>query len=187
VLTTEKFLAAIRTNEINRQLLEQLPALGLSQCYLTAGCLFQTIWNLHSNNPPTAMIKDYDVFYFDDSDLSWEAEDAEIVRVSEIARNLGVTVEVKNQARVHLWYKERFRTEYPKLEEATGGIDRYLISCTCVGVEVASGEVYAPNGLDEIELGRLRMNPRNPNPKLFLQKAQDYVRRWPWLEIIEPS
>lgn len=187
MLTTETFLAGVRINAINRHLLTELPALGLPQCYLAAGCLFQTIWNLRSNAQPTAMIKDYDVLYFDDSDLAWEAEDAVISKVSRIAGNLGVSVEVKNQARVHLWYKKRFGADYPKLDAATGGIDRYLIACTCVGIDVASGDVYAPNGLDEMDRGLLRMNPRNPNPTLFRQKAEDYVRRWPWLEIVEPG
>jgi hypothetical protein len=186
LLTNERFLKLIKTNEINAALLERLPSLDLPQCHLTAGCLFQTIWNLHSGELPTAMIKDYDVFYFDGSDLSWDAEDAVIAEVTALARGLGVTVEVKNQARVHLWYKERFGTEYPKLLSSTAGIDRYLISCTCVGIDVASGEVYAPNGFPEIERGVLRMNPRNPNPPLFLRKARDYQRRWPWLEIIAP-
>jgi hypothetical protein len=60
-------------------------------------------------------VKDYDVFYFDDSDLSWDAEDAVIRRVQEAVADLGVTVEVKNQARVHLWYEQRFKATYPRL------------------------------------------------------------------------
>jgi hypothetical protein len=43
---------------------------------VTAGCLFQTVWNVVTDRPPTSGIKDYDIFYFDGTDLSWEAEDA---------------------------------------------------------------------------------------------------------------
>jgi uncharacterized protein len=46
---------------------------------------------------------------------------------------------------------------------ARDGIDRYLISCTCVGIEVTRGELYAPNGLQDLAGGILRMNPLNPD------------------------
>jgi hypothetical protein len=59
------------SNPANRQLLDGLAELALPQCHLTAGCLFQTVWNVLSGRPPAENIKDYDVFYFDGSDLSW--------------------------------------------------------------------------------------------------------------------
>jgi hypothetical protein len=186
LLTAGQFLELVKTNPINAALLERLSALALPQCYLTAGCLFQTIWNLRSGHPPRAMIKDYDVFYFDDSDLSWEAENGVIQKVAAACDGLDATVEVKNQARVHLWYKDRFGADYPKLRSSTDGIDRYLITCTCVGIDVATGDVYAPDGFGDMESGVLRMNPLNPNVALFRQKAEDYRCRWPWLEIAEP-
>ena len=47
VLTTENFLNLTLENVINIELVSRLPQLGLDQCMLTAGCLFQTIWNHH--------------------------------------------------------------------------------------------------------------------------------------------
>ena len=129
------------------------------------------------------MIKDYDIFYFDDADLSWEAEDAVIRRANGLCADLNVVTEIKNQARVHLWYERRFARPYPKLAAATGGIDHYLISGTCLGIDVATGSLYAPNGLEDAWRGILRMNPRNPNPDLFLEKAESFKRRWNWLTI----
>jgi uncharacterized protein len=130
-------------------------------------------------------VKDYDVFYFDERDLSWDAEDAVIQRVTALAGDLGIRVETRNQARVHLWHEQRFGTGYPKLASARDGIDRYLISCTCVGIEVVSGELYTPNGLQDLESGILRMNPSNPRPDLFRQKAENYRARWPWLTLAD--
>lgn len=175
------FIERARGNPVNAQLLERLPSLALLQCHLTAGCLFQAVWNSLSGHPPAHQVKDYDVFYFDDRDLSWEAEDAVIRRVQALTRDLGVGVEVRNQARVHLWYAQRFGIGYPALANARDGIDRYLVACTCVGIEVASGALYAPDGLADLYAGRLRMNPRHPVPDLFRAKADDYQRRWPWL------
>ena len=185
-MTEAEFTAAALANTANVALLDRLPALGLPQCHLVAGCLFQTVWNLRSGRAPDWGIRDYDVFYFDDRDLSWEAEDAVIRQVGALAADLGILVEPRNQARVHLWYGERFGAGYPQLKSARDGIDRYLVECTCVGIEVASGAVYAPYGLDEMAAGVLRMNPANARPELFRAKAQSYRARWEWLNIVAP-
>jgi hypothetical protein len=132
-------------------------------------------------------VKDYDVFYFDDTDLSWDAEDAVIRRVQHAVADLGATVEVKNQARVHLWYEARFKSPYPQLRSARDGIDRYLIACTRVGIDLADQTLYAPDGLDDLAAGILRMNPLLPMRELFLKKARDYQARWPWLQVVQPE
>jgi len=184
-MTEDEFLATARSNPVNAALLERLPALGLPDCHLVAGCLFQAIWNRISGQAPDWGVKDYDVFYFDDADLSWDAEDRVIRRVAEATADLPGTIEVRNQARVHLWYGEHFGADYPALRSARDGIDRYLVSCTCIGIEVATGELYAPDGLDDLSTGTLRMNPLNAVPRLFRQKAESYQARWPWLSIVD--
>lgn len=161
----------------------RLRSLSLPGCHLTAGCLFQPIWNKKTGKAADWGIKDYDVFYFD-KDTSWDAEDHVVREVAKVTSDLGVAVKVRNQARVHLWYPDRFGRYYPQLKSARDGIDRYLISCTCVGIEVASRELYAPNGLQELTCGFLRPNPLNPQPDLFTQKARSYQSRWPWLTIL---
>lgn len=181
----QMFIDDVMTNPINAELLARLPSLDLSECFLTAGCLFQAIWNRASRQPADWGIKDYDVFYFDGSDLSWEAEDVVIRRARALLADLGVNVEVKNQARVHLWYPQRFNAPYPPRASSRDGIDRYLITCTCIGIDVATGALYAPNGLQEVYQGILRMNPRNSQPAAFRQKAGDYQSRWPWLRVLE--
>lgn len=179
------FKAAVLANPFNEELIGRLGAIGLKECYLTAGCLFQSFWNQISGRSPEWGIKDYDVFYFDNSDLSWNAEDRVIRSVTDAMADLPIQVEVRNQARVHLWYRERFGSDYPQLTSARSGIDLYLISCTCVGIDARTGELYAPYGLADLASGLLRMNPLNPKPDLFKAKAESYRERWPWLEIVE--
>jgi hypothetical protein len=60
--------------------------------FLTAGCLFQAVWNLRSGKAAHADIKDYDIFYFDDGDLSWDAEDAVIREASALLGDLQVSI-----------------------------------------------------------------------------------------------
>ena len=64
---------------------------------------FQNVWNTVEWRAPGNGIKDYDLFYFDDADLSWDAEDRVIQRAASLFADLDATVEVRNQARVHLW------------------------------------------------------------------------------------
>jgi len=183
-MTEAEFLDCVLTNQSNMELLRRLLAIGLPGCHLTAGCLFQTVWNKATGRPLDWGIKDYDVFYFDD-DISWDAEDRVVRQVAAATFDLPITIDVKNQARVHLWYPNRFGGAYPRLKSAQEGIDRYLISCTCVGIEVQNGSVYAPNGLAELAEGVLRMNPLNPRPDLFRQKAESFKSRWPSLSILD--
>ena len=172
-------------NPVNAEILRRLPELGLVQAYLVAGCVYQAVWNRLSGFAPAAMVKDYDVFYFDDSDLSYAAEDAAIRRAEALFADLGAEIELKNQARVHLWYPQRFGSAYPQLQSTRDGIDRYLVTCTCVGIAAGTGEIYAPYGLDELWDGLLRPNPVNLQPGRFREKAQSYRVRWPWLRIVE--
>ena len=183
-----RFVAQALQNPHNRAILERLPALALPDAWLVAGCLFQTVWNLQAGRAPTAGIKDYDLFYFDADDLSEQAETAVGQRVDACLGDLGVTVEAKNQARVHTWYPQWFGRPYPALASARDGIDRFLVPCTCVGLRDASGataSLYAPYGLDELYRGVLRPNPLCDHRELFRAKARSYHARWDWLQIVE--
>lgn len=186
VLTTENFLNIALENPIKAEIALRLPKLGLDQCMLTAGSLFQTIWNHQSKLSLTWGIKDYDVFYFDE-DLSFQFEDKIIEAAQALFIDLDINIELKNQARVHLWYNSRFGRQYPKLKSTKDGIDRYLISGTCLGLDIDTHQIYAPNGLSDTEQGILRINPKNYNLDLFHQKAKSYQDRWSWLKIIEPN
>ncbi|MBU1330559.1 MAG: nucleotidyltransferase family protein [Gammaproteobacteria bacterium] len=176
-----KFIADVLKNRNNAHIMERWDALNLIDGWLVAGCLFQTVWNVLSGHPPDSKIKDYDFFYFDPSDLSEAAESAVQHHVEMVLEDLGITVEVANQARVHCWYEEHFGYPYAPLSSAKEGISRFLIPGTCVGINAC--EVYAPNGLHLMYEGTLTMNPLTPHEALFIEKAASYQQRWPWLNI----
>jgi hypothetical protein len=71
-------------------LLTTAQELGLPQWRAVAGCLYQTVWNVLTNKPARTGIRDYDLIYFDDRDLSWEAEDQVAQRVAQHMRNQNV-------------------------------------------------------------------------------------------------
>lgn len=183
----DRFLADVLSNRFNRAILRNWESLELPDGWLVAGCLFQTAWNLQAGRAPEAGIKDYDLFYFDAQDLSAAGELRVQQRVDTVLGGLGVPIEVKNQARVHLWYEAFFGFPYPPLRSATDGIDRFLIPSTCVGVRAtpAGHELYAPNGVESLYAGRLTPNPLTPHLDLFREKARSYQGRWDWLEVLE--
>jgi len=181
-----EFVDQVKRNRANREILARLPELATPNAFLVAGCVFQTIWNITSGRTQDDDIKDYDIFYFDDRDLSWEAEDRVIRRCSELFGDLGVVVEARNQARVHLWYEQHFGVAYPRLTSPQDGIDRFLVAATCVGLRPRHDdlELYAPYGLDDLYAGILRPNPINDQPRLFEAKVASYRARWPWLRVM---
>ncbi len=186
-ISDNDFIGMALENPLNRAILERLPALGLADVWLVAGSVFESVWNRRSGRPVTENIKDYDLFYFDGTDLSWEAEDREIKRLPEVFGELAEVIELKNQARVHLWYPERFGGDYPQLASARDGIDRFLIAGTCIGIRPVPGgyELYAPYGIEDAVEGLLRPNPKIGPPELFRAKAEQYRARWPWLKIAD--
>ena len=199
---TSRFIADVLQNRVNAAILQRLHWLNLPDAWLVAGCLFQTIWNLKAGQPPESGIRDYDIFYFDSVDLSEAAEHRVNARAAELFADLGATVEVKNQARVHTWYEAYFGRPYPPLQSACEGVDRFLISGTSLGIRAKTTPVglgppmnfekfeqfekfgiYAPNGLEDTYLGVLAPNPYFDNGALFEPKCRDYQARWPWLKI----
>ena len=183
------FVSLALRNPANDRILSALDALHLPDAWLVSGCLVQSVWNALTDRSITHGINDYDVFYFD-SDTSWDAEDHVIKQFDPIARELSVTIQVRNQARVHLWYQQKFGAPYPPLKCSTEGIDRFLTRNTKVGIRRNDGrdEVYAPDGFDDIA-GLLITPNRSANfsRERYLEKAARWTLLWPELTLVEPN
>jgi uncharacterized protein len=175
------FEAHVALNPVNRAILARWDRLELPNSWLVAGCLFQTVWNVQAGLRPESGIKDYDLFYFDPSDLSDAAEAEAQARVECALNDFGVTVEVANQARVHLWYPAHFGRPYPALTSVEDGIRRFLVRETCVGIR--PGQWYVPYGLSGLYAGTLTPNSATPYPELFEKKVASYAARWNWLTV----
>lgn len=185
----DKFLDIIGKNPINNTILQRLPSLDIPDAWLVAGSLFQTVWNDITKRSLDHGIRDYDLFYFDDSDLSWEAEDKVINDVKSLFSDLDANIEIRNQARVHLWYPEKFNIKYTALSKTTDGIDRFLAKACQVGIHVNKGKervVYCPSGYDDLFNMIIRPNQCD-NFKLgpYLEKASRWKELWPELTILD--
>lgn len=185
-MTRDEFLAFSLRNPVNVAIADAIAQLALPDAWLVAGCLVQTVWNVLTGRAVSHGIADYDVFYFD-PDTSWEAEDAVIRRLHARLAHLGAKVEIRNQARVHLWYPDKHGVPYPPLTCSTDGIDRFLTENTQLGIRPADGyfDVYAPHGFDDV--ARLIVRPnRAPNFSAanYEAKAARWKALWPELTVI---
>lgn len=167
------------------EVLRRAPELGLAEYYVGAGCVCQSVWNDQEGLPPLHGISDVDFVYYD-RDLSYEKEDEVIRRVRSAFRDLAVELDVKNQARVHLWYRDHFGEDiapYPSLEAA---IDTWPTTATAVGVRLAGREleIYAPFGLDDLFSRTVRANKAQITEEIYRSKWEKWQRRWTGLTVV---
>lgn len=161
--------------------------LGLPDWRLFSGAIYQTVWNALTERDADYGIKDYDIGYFD-PDLSWEAEDRVIRRVADaFDAPLSAKVEVRNQARVHLWFEEKFGEPYAPLTCTDDALGRFVCPAFAVGVRLEDDDaltVSAPFGLADIFTMRLRRNPVRAISDAAFRRVADSARaRWPEAEV----
>jgi hypothetical protein len=147
-----------------------------------SGAVCQPVLNHLTGRPLDYGVKDCDLGYFDASDLSYEAEDAVIRRVkAAFDEPLGSMVEVRNQARVHLWFETKFSEPYGPLSSTAEALERFPSATFAVGVRLESDDrlyIDAPLGLADLFALRPRPNPRRKTVG-FARTAADVRRRWP--------
>jgi len=172
----------LRANPDLMDVLRGIRACDLPQGAVFAGSVFQTIWNVRLGLDAGYGIHDYDVIYFD-NDVSWEAEDTSIRRLLQnLPEGLRSKVEVRNQARVHLWFAARFGGVYPPLTSADDALSRALATVHAVSVsldELGELVVTAPLGFEDVDAMRYRPGPGGGDAAAVAEKARQTLARWP--------
>jgi hypothetical protein len=99
-----------------------------------------------------------------------------------------VPVEIRNEARVHLWYADRFGTPAPPFRDYSDAIEAVAAVCCCHGVTVdADGRprAYAPYGYDDLFQMVVRPSRRGPAPRhVYEAKAARWTTVWPELTVL---
>ncbi len=177
----------IRDEPVLMEVLEGLRADGLPDQLLVAGAIYNLAWNRLTGRPALAGINDIDVFYYD-PDTSWDAEDAVIQRLAERFAHLPLPVQVRNQARVHLWFPQKFGvTDFAPLTSSGEMLGRYASKTHAVGARLeADGRmtVLAPFGLDDIFSFRIVPNPVLPNRPAHEAKGARAKSVWPEITVV---
>jgi uncharacterized protein len=168
------------------QVMETARELDLPDWLIFSGAIYQRVLNHLTHRDPDYGIKDYDLGYFDDSDTSYEAEDVVIRRVAAAFEPpIREMVEVRNQARVHLWFEAKFGEPYAPLTSSAQALSRFTGTMFAVGARLeADGRmtIIAPFGLEDMFALRLVPNPIRKTQG-FLRTAEAAKRRWPELTI----
>jgi hypothetical protein len=181
------FRAALGRNGTLTNVLAGAAGMELPGWYLTAGCLYQTVWNVVTGQPPEAGILDYDLAYYDPTDLSWEAEDGVIRAGAEAFGGLPAPVQIRNQARVHLWYELKFGMPCPPYESTEAAIDSFEATTACLGVRVeptGTWRIYAPHGLADVFNLVVRPNPVLAPRSVYETKTRRWRHQWPGLTVL---
>jgi uncharacterized protein len=180
----------VRANPDLMHVLRTLRALGLNDWRVFSGAVYQSVWNARTGRPAGYGIKDYDLGYFD-PDTSWDAEDVFIKRVAAAFEEpFRSQVEVRNQARVHLWFADRFGEPYDALTGTDEALARFVAPAFAVGVRLEDDDtisIAAPFGLEDVFSMTLRPNPERGLAKGWTRTVDNARGRWPELVVIEPE
>ncbi|HLO76004.1 MAG TPA: nucleotidyltransferase family protein [Magnetospirillum sp.] len=181
----ERFVALTLQNPVIRVILSRMNQLGVDDCWLASGCLFQTVWNLRCGKAPTAGIRDYDLIYFD-ADTSWDAENAVIQRAARLFADVDARIELRNQARVHLWYEAKFGRRFGSLTHSCHSLWRYPSRTSAVAMRIHPAghiELYAPFGIRHALDLKVRPNRRADIADVYDSKARRWRGEWPALSV----
>jgi hypothetical protein len=187
MINVEQLLQMIEKNKSVQLILDRANNLNMPNWYLGAGGIVQTVWNIKHGFDPENGIKDYDLVYYDADDTSYEAEDVFIQKGKELFEDISDLVEIRNQARVHLWYESHFgRTinQYKSVEEA---INTWPTTATSVGVRKnidGQFQVHAPFGLGDLFGMIIRANKALITEKIYQDKVDRWIKIWPNLKVI---
>jgi len=155
-----------------------------------SGAIYQSVWNALTGRPAGYGVRDYDVGYYD-PDTSWDAEDVVIKRVAAAFEPpIRDVVEVRNQARVPLWFPAHFGEPYDPLSGTDEALGRFVAPAFAIGVRLEADDsisVAAPLGLDDMFGLVLRPNPNRGVAKDWPRVVDRALARWPELTIIDPE
>jgi len=94
---------------------------------------------------------------------------------------------MRNQARVHLWFEQKFGEPYAPLARTDEALTRFVCPAFAVGVRLEHDDtltISAPFGLVDLFTMRLRRNPTRPiSDTAFARVTAAAQARWPEVEI----
>lgn len=181
----EELIAILKKNTTLWTILEKAPSFGLKNYYIGAGVISQTVWNAQNDFPLLQGISDVDFVYFD-PDLSYEKEDYYIHLIQKEFALMPLGIDIKNEARVHLWYKSHFGYDIKPYESVEEAIASWPTTATAVGVRLEDGKpiIYAPFGLDDLFDEIIRPNKVAVKESVYRAKCEKWKAKWPSLTII---
>ena len=181
--------AIVRGSDSLMTVLRLTRDLDLPDWLIVSGAVYQRVWNHLTGRDPDYGIKDYDIAYFDASDTSYDAEDVHIRRAAaRFPPPFDQQAEVRNQARVHLWFEDHFGEPYEPLTSSAEALGRFVAPCFGVGVRLEADDrltIEAPFGLDDLFSMTIRPNPTRQRANGWDKVIVSARGRWPEITVVE--
>lgn len=183
----KKLESALRANTVISHTFDCWEDIALPNCWMVAGAVFQSFWNQEHGFPPLHGISDIDLIYFDADDLSEEKENEHHVRINGLFAEGGIRFDVKNEARVHLWYEDRFGYAIDAYTSAEAAMETFPTTAGAIGVRCAGEklEAFAPFGFDDLMNLTIRPNKRQITPEIYEDKVARWRPNWPRVTYLE--
>lgn len=185
-----RLVEIVRADDGLMHVLNVVRAQDLPDWRIFSGAVYQSVWNALTGRPAGYGRKDFDVGYYD-PDTSWDAEDVVIKRVAAaFDEPFASTVEVRNQARVPIWFPAHFGEPYDPLACTDEALERFVAPAFGVGVRLEEDDaisVAAPLGLEDMFGMILRPNPNRGVAKDWGRVVEKLQARWPELTVLDPE
>ncbi len=176
----------LKTNKELMLLLDVLEKINLPQWYVVAGSIYQTVFNFNHKYNYNYGINDYDIFYFDE-DTSYDAEDVIIKKVENEVHKIipNIKLDIKNQARVHIWKKENYGRDTKPYSSTENAISRLGATINCIGIKKKENliNIFAPYGLSDIFNMQIEPTKLDMPYWFYMKKANSLKERWPLIKI----
>lgn len=168
------------------KIIRDVSALGISNLYVGGGSVTQSVWNHLFSKPIGYGISDVDIVYFD-TDLSLEKERMVLEQIVKTTKQNQYALDVKNEARVHLWYEEEFGFSIPAYTSTEEAISTWPSTATSIGVffdQENKLQIFAPYGMYDLFSGVVRPNKAMIFREVYEKKAEKWGAKWPGLTVI---
>jgi hypothetical protein len=155
--------------------------------YIGGGAIPQTVWNHYHGFDPNHEIKDLDIVYFDERDLTRATEERIEEELSGRFPDCPAKLDVTNEARTHLWYEQRFGRAIKPYTCTEDAIYTFPTTASAVGVALSEGgelEIYAPHGLTDLLGMVVRANKIIITKHVYEEKCRRWKKAWPRVTVI---
>ena len=101
-------------------------------------------------------------------------------------QELKIEVDIKNEARVYLWYQEKYGKAIKPYHNVEEAISRWGTTVTCLGICLEQGSlvVTAPYGLNDLFELVIRPVKKDFRKKFYEEKVAKWTKKSPLLKVI---
>ena len=138
----------LKADTFTRSVLQRARDFDLADWMMVSGAIYNTVWTSLTGKPSGYGIKDVDLLLF-----RWLPTFPGRRRTSSLRpdgdalrRVCRVAVEIRNQARVHLWYPERFGRQCPAYRSSSHSLSYFSSKTHAVGVRLAGTGEFEVTG-----------------------------------------